>query len=609
MKNKSKPIRNALLFFMKVTLINILITSVSLMMAYATDTNGQEVLDRKLTLHAQNAEVKSVLAEIERKVDVKFTYRPKLIQNRDRVSLDVRDEALSSVLNELLGTELRYDVIGKQIVLKSAETPADLGGAMDAVANPFAITVSGVVTDEQSQPIPGVNVLVKGTTNGTTTNVDGKFTLDVPDENSVLVFSFIGYASQEVTLGGQTNLNIVLAQDIQSLQEVVVVGYGEQKKITVTGSVVAVAGADLVKSPAVDLSNSFAGRLAGVVAVQTSGEPGNDQSTIRIRGVNTMGNTSPLVVIDGIPDRDGGLNRLAPQDIENISVLKDASSAIYGSRAANGVILVTTKRGKVGAPLVTYDFNQGWSQPTRIPTMSSAPEYAAIMNEIPIYKNVPSAEWGAAWTAIQSTGKYTTTGGNTVNANYSPTDVTKFKDGSDPWGHPNTDWFGDAFKTWAPQSRHNIQINGGSEAVRYLASVGYVHQDAYYKNSATYYNQYNARVNLDAKINKYISASIGLMAREEDRNYPTQSAGSIFRMLMRGRPTEPEVWPNGLPGPDIENGQNPYVITTNATGYDNQPKDYLQSNGRVDITNPWVKGLKLSLMGSLDKTISHQKKF
>ena len=181
MKNKSKPIRNALLFFMKVTLINILITSVSLMMAYATDTNGQEVLDRKVTLHTENAEVKAVLAEIERKVDVKFTYRPKLIQNRDRVSLNVTDEVLSSVLNELLGEGLRYDVIGKQIVLKSAETRADLGGAMDALANPFAVTISGVVTDEQSQPIPGVNVLVKGTTNGTTTNVDGKFTLDVPE--------------------------------------------------------------------------------------------------------------------------------------------------------------------------------------------------------------------------------------------------------------------------------------------------------------------------------------------------------------------------------------------------------------------------------------------
>ena len=140
-----------------------------------------------------------------------------------------------------------------------------------------------------------------------------------------------------------------------------------------------------------------------------------------------------------------------------------------------------------------------------------------------------------------------------------------------PGGYPNTDWFGDAFKTWTPQSRHNLSLTGGSENIRYYASLGYVSQDAYYKNSATKYKQYNFRMNLTAKVNQYISTTLGVMARREDRNFPTESAGSIFRMLMRGRPTEPEVWPNGKPGPDIENGQNPYVITTNATGYVKKP--------------------------------------
>lgn len=469
--------------------------------------------------------------------------------------------------------------------------------------------VTGVITDDGSSPLPGVNILVKGTNTGTVTDAAGKFALSVPN-NATLIFTFIGYVTQEVPVGNQSTINISLAPDVKSLEEVVVVGYGEQKKITVTGAVVAVAGGDLVKSPAVDLSNSFAGRLAGVVAVQTSGEPGNDASTIRIRGVNTTGNSSPLIVIDGIPDRDGGLGRISPQDVESISVLKDASAAIYGSRAANGVILITTKRGKSGAPQVSYDFNQGWSQPTRIPKMSSATEYAAIMNEIPIYKNIPSSEWSAAWAGIQQNGTYKSpTTGTTVNANYSPSDVKKYADGSDPWGHPNTDWFGDAFKTWSPQSRHNIQVTGGTENVKYLTSLGYINQDAYYKNSATYYKQYNFRVNLDAKVNKYINSSFGLLAREESRNYPTQSAGSIFRMLMRGRPTEPEVWPNGLPGPDIENGQNPYVITTNATGYEKNPTDYIQSNAKLELTNPWIEGLKLTLMGSADKSINQTKKW
>ncbi|PZR29043.1 MAG: SusC/RagA family TonB-linked outer membrane protein, partial [Azospira oryzae] len=469
--------------------------------------------------------------------------------------------------------------------------------------------ITGVVKDENDAPLPGVSVIIKGTTTGTTTDVDGAFKLQA-SANDVLTFSFIGYKSQEITVGNQTNLDIKLGNDLTQLDEVVVVGYGEQKKITVTGAVVAVSGGDLMKSPATNLSNSFAGRLAGVVAVQSSGEPGNDNSTIRIRGVNTTGNSSPLVVIDGIPDRDGGLNRISPQDVETISVLKDASAAIYGSRAANGVILITTKRGKSGAPQVTYDFSQGWSQPTVIPKMANASEYAAIMNEIPIYKNIPAAEWGNAWSAIQQTGSFTSpSAGTTVNANYSPADVKKYADGSDPWGHPNTDWFKDAFKTWAAQTRHNLQLSGGSETIKYLASVGYINQDAIYKNSATKYQQYNARINLDAKINKYVSTSLGLMAREEVRNYPTQDVGAIFRMLMRGRPTEPEVWPNGLPGPDIENGQNPYVITTNATGYIKNPTDYLQSNLKVEITNPWIQGLKLTLSGSADKSITRSKKW
>jgi len=610
MKNKPKPIRNALLFFMKITLIHMLITSVSIMMGYAVDSSGQEVLERKLTLQTENADVKSILTEIEKKIDVKFTYRPRIIKDIENVTLDVTEAPLYDVLAKVFGSSLGYEVIGKQIVLKAI--PVEVGemeADVLAAAKSLAVTVSGTVLDEASAPIPGVNVLVKGTTNGTTTDTNGKYSLEVEGESSILVFSFIGYTTQEVQVGSLSTIDVKLVQDVQSLQEVVVVGYGEQKKVTVTGAVVAVSGVDLVKSPAIDLSNSFAGRLAGVVAVQTSGEPGNDQSTIRIRGVNTIGNQDPLIVIDGIPGREGGLNRLSPQDIESISVLKDASAAIYGSRAANGVILVTTKRGKSGAPQVSYDFNQGWAQPTRIPTMSTAPQYAAIMNEIPIYKGISNpAEWGAAWSAIQQTGTYTSpTTNQTVNANYSPSDVQKFADGSDPWGHPNTDWFDDAFKEWSPQSRHNLQITGGSEAIRYLASVGYIDQDAYYRNSATFYKQYNARLNLDMRVNQYINVQVGMLAREESRNYPTESAGDIFRMLMRGRPTEPEVWPNGLPGPDIENGQNPYVITTNATGYERNPTDYLQSNGKVDITNPWIEGLKLTLMGSVDKTINQRK--
>ncbi len=471
-------------------------------------------------------------------------------------------------------------------------------------------TISGKISDEKSgEALIGVNVLVKGTTRGTVTDVDGMYSVEAA-EGDILVVSYTGYTTQELTVGASNTMDVNLASG-SILDEVVVVAYGKQKKVTVTGAVVGVSGDKLVKSPAVDISNSLAGRLPGLVVIQPSGEPGYDGATISIRGTNTLGNNSPLIVIDGIPDRAGGLGRLSAQDIESISVLKDASAAIYGARAANGAILITTKRGKTGKPTISYDFNQGWSQPTVIPEMSNAPEYARIMNELPIYRTIPVNEWQAAWQAIQTTGTYDspTAGVSTLNANYSPDAVRKYEDGSDPWGYPNTDWFGDAFKTWSPQTRHNLQLSGGTDKLRYLASLGFVDQDAYYKNSATSYQQYNARVNLDATVSDYITTNIGLMARRETRKFPTESAGSIFRMLMRGRPTEPEVWPNGKPGPDIENGQNPYVITTNATGYQENPTDYLQANGSVVIGNPWVEGLKLTLSGSVDQSNNRDKRW
>ncbi len=470
--------------------------------------------------------------------------------------------------------------------------------SLDAVGQ---MTIRGNVLDESSEPLIGATVLVKNTTRGTITDVDGSYELQA-SQGDVLVFSFTGFSNQEVTVGSSAAISVTLKEGAD-LSEVVVVGYGSQKKVTVTGAVASLKGKEIVRSPAVDMSNSLAGRLPGLTVIQTSGEPGADGARVSIRGTNTLGNSSPLIVIDGIPDRDGGFGRLNPQDVESISVLKDASAAIYGSRAANGAILVTTKRGYSGKPVIGYSFNQGFAQPTRVPGMSSAVEYANIRNELAIYRTVPENEWSAANQALKTSGSFVSpSSGVTVNSVFSPEAVAKHADGSDPWRYPDTDWFGDAFRTWTPQQRHNLEMSGGSENLTYFSSLGYVFQDAIYKNSATNYKQYNFRTNIDAKISPYVRANLGVMVRREDRNYPTESAGSIFRMLMRGRPTDPEVWPNGKPGPDIENGQNPYVITTNATGYIDSPTDYTQMNGGIDITNPWIKGLKLSLNGAIDKT-------
>jgi TonB-linked SusC/RagA family outer membrane protein len=471
------------------------------------------------------------------------------------------------------------------------------------------ITVRGTVKDISSgQPLAGVTVTVKGTNQATTTDDQGNYELEGVPGSATLVFSSIGMESREVAVSNQTTVNMELTATSDNIDEVVVVGYGTQKKATVTGAVSAVKGDELKKSPTVNLSNTIAGRVAGVTAVNRSGEPGGDGSGIRIRGTNTLGDSSPLIVIDGVPARAGGFERLNPADIENISVLKDASAAIYGARAANGVVLVTTKRGKTGKPTLSYTFNQGYSQPTIIPELADARQYAEMRNELEIFK-LPVEEWKAALDAFNSTGSYTKANGDVLNAPFTQEDMQKFADGSDPWGHPNTDWYKETLKNWSPQSKHNLQLDGGSEDFRYLMSLGYLNQDGYYKNSANGYKQYDVRLNLDANVNKYVKLQFGMMGRQEDRNYPTKSAGTIFRMTMRGNPTQPAYWPNGMPGPDIENGENPVVISTDASGYDRNKRYYFQTNGQIDIQIPGVEGLKVTGTAAVDKYLRNNKKW
>jgi len=468
------------------------------------------------------------------------------------------------------------------------------------------VSVTGVVRDESGMPIAGVTVSVNGTSLATKTDNEGRYKLEKVPPAGTLNFRMVGKQAMDEPVNGRRTIDIKLLSSQSSLDEVIVVGYGKQRKETVTGAVATVKGSDLAQSPALNVSNAMTGRIPGVIATNGSAEPGYDGSTIKIRGTNTLGNSSPLVVIDGVPAREGGIERLNPRDIENISVLKDASAAIYGARAANGVILVTTKRGKTGKPQLSYTFNQGYSQPTVIPKLTDAAQFAEIRNELEIY-NLPVDEWSSALTAINSKGSYTKKDGTVLDAPFKPEDFQKFRDGSDLWGHPNTDWYKSTLKDWSPQQRHNLQVNGGTEDVKYLLSLGYQNQDAYYKNSATGYKQYDLRINLDANISQYIKTQFGVLGRQENRSFPTKSAGTIFRMLMRGNPTQPAIWPNGKPGPDIENGENPVVITTNATGYDRDKRYYFQTNGQVDITNPWIEGLKLTLNASVDKYVKNQK--
>ncbi|MDZ7694061.1 MAG: TonB-dependent receptor [Balneolaceae bacterium] len=327
------------------------------------------------------------------------------------------------------------------------------------------------------------------------------------------------------------------------------------------------------------------GKLPGVVSVTSSGEPGYDGSTIRIRGQHTLGDNSPLIVIDGVPSDAGALDRINPRDIETMSVLKDASAAIYGSQAANGVILVQTKRGSDGTPQLTIDFNQGFNQPTRIPEMADAPTYLRMLNEVDRYR------------------------GN--DPRFSQEEIQRHEniEEQDPWLYHDTDWFDEALKPLSYQTQADLAMAGGSENMQYRLSLGALTEDGYYQNSATRYNQYQFRSNIDGQVNENINIQFDVNGRFEDRNFPTQSAGATFRMLMRGKPQLPAYWPNGLPGPDIENGQNPVVTGTDATGYDEDDRYYLNANLVADIEIPAVQGLGVRGTFSYNKELRERKQW
>ncbi|WP_238389851.1 SusC/RagA family TonB-linked outer membrane protein [Arenibacter aquaticus] len=458
-------------------------------------------------------------------------------------------------------------------------------------------TVSGVVSDETG-PLPGASIVVKGTTNGTQTDFDGNYTLSNVANNAVLVFSYIGYKTQEVAVNNQSTINVTLEEDASQLEEVVVVGYGTQKKATLTGSVATVGGEDLEKSSSPNLGTALAGKVAGLYIDTGNAAPGAENTGIRVRGTNTFNNSSALVVIDGIPDRAGGITRINPADIESISVLKDASAAIYGARAANGVILVTTKRGKIGAPEVKITSSYGLQSFTTTPDMLTGAEYMDLVNLLNVYK-LPTDEWADA-NAVRGR-PFTRPNGEVLNPTYTTERIQRTAAGDDPWEYPDTDWMEEVTTTGAPIQRQGVQVSGGTEHVKYLASLGHLRQDVNFKNAPKGYTQYDLRLNLDARINDHLKMNVGLYSRQEENYTATNSPSNVFNDLVRQYPWFPAYWPTGEFGPDIENGNNPAIRVTDLPGYNDNSTNYVQSNIGVTFDVPGVEGLQLMTNISYDK--------
>lgn len=426
--------------------------------------------------------------------------------------------------------------------------------------------VSGVVSATTGESVIGAGVLIDGTTTGVTTDVDGRYTIEVP-KNAVLVFSSIGYKTLKVKVDGRSKVDVTLENDNQLLEEAVAVGYGNQSKLTLTGSVTQTTGTELVKNSAVNLSQGLAGRLSGVIVNNRSGEPGADDATMFIRGRSTLGNNSPLIIIDGVPGRGDEFSRLTGEEIESINVLKDASGAIYGARSANGVILVTTKRGKLGeAPKVTFTYDLGLQQPTRMVKMADAVLYTTGYNaELAITGAAPI---------------------------YNETQINHYINQDDPILYPNTDWMDAIVKPLSAQHKYGVSINGGGERVAYFVQFNGQYQDGIYHKSATNYNQYNIRSNIDINVTKSFKLGFDINARQQHKNYsafPSDSYG-IFYVAQRAKPTGAPYFPDGR----IKGGANAAVYVQDLTGYDKTTINTINTTFTADWDLSFItKGLSV----------------
>ncbi len=412
-------------------------------------------------------------------------------------------------------------------------------------------TVKGVVKDTNGEPIMGAGVFVKGTSQGTVTDLDGNYSIPGVANGAVLTARSIGYKEVEVNSGTRSVVDITLESDAELLEETVVVGYGSQRKLTLTGSVATTTGTALVKNSSVNLSQGLAGRLSGVIVNNRSGEPGKDDAVMYIRGRSTLGDNSPLIIIDGIPGRGDDFSRLTGDEIESVTVLKDASAAIYGARSANGVILVTTKRGKYNeAPTVTFNYDLGLQSPTRLVKLADAVLYTTAYNN-----------------------SLAITGAAPV---YNDAQIQHYIDQDDPISYPNTDWFKEIIKPMSAQHKYGVSINGGSERVAYFVQLNGQYQDGIYYKSATNYNQFNLRSNLDIQVTKSLKLGVDISARQQHKNYsafPSDNYG-IFYIAQRMRPTGAAYFPEGAgakqgyEGRLLRGGTNPAVLVQDLTGYD-----------------------------------------
>ena len=521
--------------------------------------------------------LKELIRQIEAQTSYKVSYQGNLADNIT-IKADPSKHNVEELLADALrGTGISYVIRYNTIILTQEQPRAEAAQQASQTRH-----IAGRVIDaETKEPIIGATVWVKDSALGTNTNVDGAFDYTFTGHYGYIAVSYIGYQTQEFPV---TNLPKVIELSAgNELDEVVVVGYGTQKKASVVGSIASVSVND-IRMPTAKISNNLAGQLAGVISVQRSGEPGAS-STFWIRGISTFGSsTTPLVLVDGI-ERD--LDLVDIEDIKDFSILKDAAAtAIYGVRGANGVILITTREGIVGKPQINIRFEAGMVQPTKVPDMLDVVQFAEL--------------WNAA-------------AGSEV---YTPEVIQKYRDGSDPDLYPNVDWVDYLYKDLSFNERVNVNVTGGGSTAKYYISGGFYNEDGLFArdnmkeyNTSVFYRKFNFRSNVEVQLHKYTKLNVNLATTFERKNEPGTAASTIWKYAVKSAPNVfPAVYSNGLlPGPGANNGENPYVLLTQ-TGY--REKFYNTAQSLFSLTQDlgdWVtKGLTVTVKGSFDaKNYNH----
>ncbi len=572
-----------ILFKMSIrTLYAIFVNCILLSTIYAEGTNAQGVKSVKETqvqFSLKKAPLLTVLEQIEKQTDFEFTYKIEDLVHKVQISGDFTNAKVADVLAYISKkAKLKFRQVNNNIHISKISNANKGEEAVEVVSD--RITIAGKVVDAEGMGLPGVSILEKGTANGTVTDLDGNYTV-VADEAGVLVFSFVGYIQQEVAVSARATIDVTLRMDTQQLEEIVVVGYGTKKKSEVTNAVVQTSGEEIKRTPAVSLSNSLAGRLAGLYVNQRGSAPGFDDASINVRGFNTYRDNSALIVIDGVANADpDGLNRLDPNDIESISVLKDASAAIYGAQSAGGVILVTTKRGKSGKPTFNYTMMQGYQSPTSKVRTADALQYMNILNA--------SRELDGEQEDFPD----------------------ELIDGYTNGTLRSEDWWDALIDGPVGQDRHSLTMRGGNDKVRYFASAGTASQGGIlYGDDKTSLKQYNVRSNLDISVTDNFEVGLDLSFRRKATQTPQSAPGGDLHFAVQMSPLREAFIDQDKRYPSEGWSHLNPAARVKSPGYRTYLNEVASGTFRYKYDIPVLEGLSLEGFASMIKGMWYNKTF